>query len=56
MLDSKFMLEVDQKSSQDLIKDAQSHLRTTLHVPASLKAWGGFVAQIVTGIHCMNPA
>ena len=37
---SKSMLEIDQKSSQDLIKDAQSHLRTTLHVPASLKAWG----------------
>ncbi|MFG6664737.1 hypothetical protein ACGYKB_15830 [Sulfitobacter sp. 916] len=34
------MLEIDQKSSQDLIKDAQSHLRRTLHVPASLKAWG----------------
>jgi DNA-binding MarR family transcriptional regulator len=40
MLASKFMLEVDQKSSRSLIKDAQSHLRTTLHVPASLKAWG----------------
>jgi hypothetical protein len=34
------MLEVDRKSSQDLIKNAQSHLRTTLHVPARLKAWG----------------
>lgn len=33
------MLEIDAESSQGLFKDAQSHLRATLHVPASLKAW-----------------
>ncbi|MCB1359534.1 MAG: hypothetical protein KDK53_24475 [Maritimibacter sp.] len=31
---------MDQKSSRDLLKDAQSHLRATLQVPASLTAWG----------------
>jgi hypothetical protein len=34
------MLFMDAKSSQDLLKAAQSHLRATLHVPATLQVWG----------------
>lgn len=39
MLASEVMLDMDAKSSQELFKAAQSYLRATLHVPASLKAW-----------------
>ena len=34
------MLDMDTKFSQNLLKAAQSHLRATLHMPASLKSWG----------------
>lgn len=33
------MLDMDAKSSQDLLKAAQSHLRAALHVSASFKTW-----------------